>query len=201
MLVRPKQNLHRQRAQRNVAGLFVARGLAREREISTRLALGASPGRIGRQLLADSVLLSLAGGLLGLALAPIVMRTLIAFLPHDTAANALQSAVDARLLAFACASATVSGRLRSQVIGCHETLGAAPHLASRSGSRGALPTTYLRRCDGNVQFSRDRPRTRSNSAILFVTSVNPIARAWPAMNRSLAPIIAPRLFRSARISA
>src|SRR5207248_479752 len=73
----------------NVAGLFVARGLAREREISTRLSLGASSGRVGRQLLADSLLLSLAGGLLGLALAPIVMRMLIAFLPHDTAANAL----------------------------------------------------------------------------------------------------------------
>src|SRR5438552_6510367 len=85
----------------NVAGLFLARGSARDREISTRLALGASRGRIGRQLLADSVLLALAGGLLGVALAPVAMRMLIAFLPRDTAANALQSTVDLRLLLFA----------------------------------------------------------------------------------------------------
>src|SRR5215471_256696 len=49
----------------NVAGLFWARGSARHREISTRLALGASPERIGRQLLADSVVFAFAGGVLG----------------------------------------------------------------------------------------------------------------------------------------
>src|SRR5262249_15793407 len=85
----------------NVAGLILARGSARHREISTRLALGASRGRIGRQLLAGSMLVALAGGVLGVLLAPVAVRALIAFLPHNAAANNLQASIDARLLLFA----------------------------------------------------------------------------------------------------
>src|SRR6185503_6613543 len=77
----------------NVAGLFLARGSARAREISTRVALGASPARIGRQLLADSLLVSLAGGLLGVALAPFALRALIGFLPREVADNALKASI------------------------------------------------------------------------------------------------------------
>jgi predicted permease len=95
----------------NVAGLFLARGSARDRELSTRLALGASRGRIGRQLLADSVLLALAGGVLGVALAPAAMETLIAVLPQDAATTALRSTVDWRLLLFAFVVSVVAGAL------------------------------------------------------------------------------------------
>jgi predicted permease len=95
----------------NVAGLFLARGSARGREIGTRLALGASRGRIGRQLLADSVLLAVAGGLLGALLAPLAMRALIAFLPQDAAGSALNPAIDSRLLLFAFALSVVAGVL------------------------------------------------------------------------------------------
>jgi predicted permease len=94
----------------NVASLFLARGSARERELSTRLALGASSGRIARQLLTDSLLIALAGGLLGTALAPLAIRTLIAFLPRDTS-NALQAGVDSRLLLFAFAASIAAGVL------------------------------------------------------------------------------------------
>jgi predicted permease len=95
----------------NVAGLFLARSSTRHREISTRLALGASRGRIGRQLLTDSVLLAFAGGLLGVVMAPIAVRALIAFLPHKTAANDLQANIDTRLLLFAFLVSMVIGFL------------------------------------------------------------------------------------------
>jgi len=95
----------------NVAGLFLARGSARSREIHTRLALGASRARIGRQILADSLLIAVVGGLIGLALAPAAMQALIAVLPQNVAPNALQSALNTRLLLFAFVISVSAGAL------------------------------------------------------------------------------------------
>jgi predicted permease len=95
----------------NVSGLFLARGSAHDREIGTRLALGASPWRLGRQLLADSLLIALAGGLLGIAAAPIAVRTFIAFLPQGITPTALHARVDSRLLLFAFVVSVAAGLL------------------------------------------------------------------------------------------
>ena len=95
----------------NVSGLFLARGSARGREIHTRSALGASRGRIGRQLLADSLLTAVLGGLLGIALAPAAMRALIAFLPQGVGPNALESVLNTRLLFFAFVISMAAGIL------------------------------------------------------------------------------------------
>jgi len=84
----------------NVAGLLVARGAARARELTTRLALGASRGRIAGQLLVETSLIALGGGLLGLIAAPAITRALASFHPGETD---LSFRLDARILLFALA--------------------------------------------------------------------------------------------------
>ena len=135
----------------NVAGLFLARGSARGREISTRLALGASRGRIGRQLLADSVLLALTGGTLGVVLAPVALQALIAFLPRDAAANALLSTIDSRLLLFTFLVSMVAGVLSGFAPALQA--GRASFISALRERSGAATGVRLRKAIVTVQIA------------------------------------------------
>ena len=94
----------------NVTNLLLARGAARAREMAVRVALGAARGRIIRQLLTESALLSLAGAVLGVAVAYGGVRALLTLgasrLPRLDAVT-----FDTRVLLFALAALVVSGLL------------------------------------------------------------------------------------------
>jgi putative ABC transport system permease protein len=94
----------------NVANLVLARAFGRQKEIAIRTALGASSGRVLRQVLTETVFLSLLGGALGLALAPLGIRLIMAFLADKVPAS-VQVGLDVSVLAFTAVISFLTGIL------------------------------------------------------------------------------------------
>jgi putative ABC transport system permease protein len=83
----------------NVANLLLARGAARQREMAVRTALGASPARIVRQLLTESLLLAGAGGAVGIAVAFLLLRSVLALHPPQVP-GIDQTGIDGTVLGY-----------------------------------------------------------------------------------------------------
>jgi putative ABC transport system permease protein len=94
----------------NLANLSLAKAAARQREIAVRVALGARRGRIIRQLLAESLLLSCCGGALGIVIAFWATRALASFVPQDLP-HLQGPGIDARVLAFTIVISVLTGIL------------------------------------------------------------------------------------------
>jgi len=92
----------------NVANLSVARGYGRRRETALKLALGASRARVAGGLLIQSALIAVGGAIVGLLVAPAVVRALISFVPHSAAGVALSAQIDLRVFVFALISAVLT---------------------------------------------------------------------------------------------
>ena len=124
----------------NVANLLLARSTGRNREFAIRAALGASQGRVMRQLLTESVLLAMAGGALGLLLAAWGTRAALAALP-SALPRANDVRLDPRVLLFTLVISLAAGvlfglapALKTSHPDLHETL--------KEGGRGASGARY-----------------------------------------------------------
>jgi predicted permease len=112
----------------NLAGLLLVRMIGRRHEIAVHVALGASGAAVLRQWLAEALLLSMSGGILGLTLASIALRAGISFLP-ETLPRVSSVGLDWQVAAFALGLAVLTGLLCGLVPGL---------AAARTGANEAL---------------------------------------------------------------
>ena len=128
----------------NIASLLLAKATARRRELAVRLAIGASRARLVRQLLTESVLLSVIGGIVGLDLAAGLVQAFQAWPPPAGALPvAIDLAIDRRVLLFSMVLSLIAGLL----------FGVAPALkASRPGLVPALKGASSEGNDGGRRY-------------------------------------------------
>jgi putative ABC transport system permease protein len=119
----------------NLANLMLARAGAREQQITIRLALGATRGKMIRELLSESVLLAAAGSICGLFLAYAISRTLVAFISTGDSRIILDLGMDWRVLGFATALAVLTTVLFGLAPAFRATQ-VEPAALLQSGSRG-----------------------------------------------------------------
>ena len=119
----------------NVAGLLLARASRRRSEIAVRAAMGASRVRIVRQFLAESMLLSMLGGVLGIFIAVLLLHGVLNLLPLDLP-RAASITIDSTVLAFCIAVSFVTGLIFG-VLPALRTARVDPSTALRDGTRTA----------------------------------------------------------------
>jgi putative ABC transport system permease protein len=133
----------------NVANLQTARATSRAQEIAVRMSVGAGPGRVFRQLLTESVLLSVAGGVLGVLFGIGITRAVVALMPSFYVPNESRIEVNRYVLAFSAAVSVLTGIIfglipalrasRSDLVSPLKEAGRTSGAASAGGrTRGAL---------------------------------------------------------------
>ena len=128
----------------NLANLALARGVAREREVSIRASLGASRWVLIRQFLTENVLLSLCGGVLGLGIGYATMRYLNTLVPPNALPREADVSMNPRVLLFALAISVLTGLIFGMAPALQAT---SPDLAHtmKEGGRGSTGGAAKRR--------------------------------------------------------
>lgn len=163
----------------DVAGMLLVRANQRRREVAVRLAMGASRGRIARQILSEGVLLFTAGGLAGLLMAVWMRDALLGFVPQLPVPLQLELTLDWRVLAFGLALSLVSGLLAS-LAPALQTSKADPITVMKEEVSGAMRRMRLRNAlvMGQVAVTL----VLLVCAGLFVRALNRVATVDPGMN-------------------
>jgi predicted permease len=123
----------------NLAGLLLARGVRRRREMAVRSALGASRGRLIVQMMTEGTLIAIGGGVLGVALAPLGMKALSALVPTAMPATTAPG-VDFRVLAFAFLLSIVTG-LGFSIVPAWQASRISLNVTLKQGGRGGIGGT------------------------------------------------------------
>src|SRR5579864_6430545 len=146
----------------NLANLMLARASAREREIAVRLALGASRGRVVRQLLVESLLVAVSGAALGVFLAQNLSQFLVAFLSPEGSPLFVELKIDWRVLSFTAGLAALTCVL----------FGLTPALrAARTTPGAALKAGGRSMTAGRERFGLRRALVASQVALSLVLLV------------------------------
>jgi putative ABC transport system permease protein len=151
----------------NVANLLLARGTARQRELAIRSALGASRGEIVRQFMTESLVLAVAGGVLGVVLAAGLLHVIMSLMPPYTLPSEADVRLNLPVLLFTLAATAVSGLL----------FGAAP---AWQGARTNVNAT-LKESGRAVAASRQRLQ-RSLIVIEFALALTLLAAGGLAIH-------------------
>ncbi len=124
----------------NVANLLLAKTFSRQKEIAIRTALGATSGRVLRQILTETVLFALAGGLLGLGCAHFGVRLIVAFLA-DKLPRSIEVGLDTQVLAFTAIISLITGIVAGVLPALRLTRGDVNHALKQGLGRTDLDSS------------------------------------------------------------
>jgi putative ABC transport system permease protein len=159
----------------NLANIALSRAVGRRRELAVRAALGAGRGRLVRQMLTESVLVSLAGGVLGVLLARVATNRMLALNP-DLLPGAFTVNVDWRIVAFSAVLSVVTGIL----FGLLPAVGAARadlHDSLKEGSRSSTVGP------GGERLRRTLVAAQIGLAVVLLVSAGLLLRSFAELTR------------------